>query len=153
LVTHDQSEALSFADQVAVMFAGRFAQVDTPADLYSKPATPAIGQFLGDAMLLDGHATGLTVDCVLGRITLAEPAIGAVLVMLRPEQLQLHEPGGTIARVTSVSYHGPHAIVQLEVPDQTTRLVARVPCDQVPQVAEKVTVTVPAPVRSFPRSS
>ncbi|MEV0283746.1 MULTISPECIES: ABC transporter ATP-binding protein [unclassified Kribbella] len=150
LVTHDQAEALSFADEVAVMFDGRFAQVDSPASVYGKPATPEIGRFLGDAMLLDGHADGRTVDCALGRLELAEPATGDVLVMLRPEQLDLCEPSDRAAQVVSVTYHGPHTMVALELPDQKTRLTARVPGDHPLNVGDKVGIAVPAPVRSFP---
>ncbi|GGR87200.1 Fe(3+) ions import ATP-binding protein FbpC [Micromonospora fulviviridis] len=151
LVTHDQAEALSFADQVAVMFDGRFAQVDSPAGVYGAPATPAVGRFLGDAMLLSGQAVGRTVSCCLGRLDLAEPATGDVLVMVRPEQLVLGEPSDTTASVSSVTYQGADAMVRLELVGQTSRLVARVPGDRVPHPGDKVGIGVPAPVRSFPQ--
>lgn len=151
LVTHDQAEALSFADQVAVMFDGRFAQIDSPAGVYGAPATPEVGRFLGDAMLLDGQAAGRTVTCCLGQLDLAEPATGDVLVMVRPEQLVLGEPSDTTASVSSVTYQGAAAMVRLELVDQTTRLVARVPGDRVPHPGDKVGIAVPAPVRSFPQ--
>ncbi|GAA1502047.1 ABC transporter ATP-binding protein [Dactylosporangium maewongense] len=151
LVTHDQGEALSFADQVAVMFDGRFAQVDSPAGVYAAPATPEVGRFLGDAMLLRGQADGRAVHCCLGRLDLAEPATGDVLVMVRPEQLVLREPSGTTASVASVTYHGADAMVRLDLAGQSTHLVARVPGDRTPRPGDEVGITVPAPVRSFPR--
>ncbi|MEV0564107.1 ABC transporter ATP-binding protein [Dactylosporangium sp. NPDC050588] len=151
LVTHDQGEALSFADQVAVMFDGRFAQVDSPAGVYAAPATPEVGRFLGDAMLLRGQAGGRTVHCCLGQLDLAEPATGDVLVMVRPEQLVLREPSGTTATVASVTYHGADAMVRLDLAGQSTHLVARVPGDRTPRPGDEVGVAVPAPVRSFPR--
>ena len=58
LVTHDQAEALSFADQVAVMFDGRFAQVDSPRQVYQSPATQQTAVFLGDTCLLPADLTG-----------------------------------------------------------------------------------------------
>ncbi|MET8832460.1 ABC transporter ATP-binding protein [Micromonospora sp. NPDC004540] len=152
LVTHDQAEALSFADQVAVMFDGRFAQIDSPAGVYGAPATPEVGRFLGDAMLLGGQAVGRTVSCCLGQLDLAEPATGDVLVMVRPEQLVLGEPADITASVSSVTYQGADAMVRLELVGQTTRLVARVPGDRVPHPGDKVGIAVPAPVRSFPQS-
>ncbi|MEV6925627.1 ABC transporter ATP-binding protein [Dactylosporangium sp. NPDC051485] len=150
LVTHDQAEALSFADQVAVMFDGRFAQIDSPAGVYGAPATPEVGRFLGDAMLLRGQAAGRTVHCCLGQLDLAEPATGDVLVMVRPEQLVLREPSGTTASVLSVTYQGADAMVRLDLADQT-RVVARVPGDRVPRPGDEVGIAVPAPVRSFPQ--
>lgn len=151
LVTHDQAEALSFADQVAVMFDGRFAQVDSPAGVYGAPSTPEVGRFLGDAMLLSGQAAGGTVECCLGRLELAEPATGDVLVMVRPEQLVLREPSGTTASVSSVTYHGADAMVRLDLAGQRTHLVARVPGDRTPRQGDEVGIAVPGPVRSFPR--
>jgi iron(III) transport system ATP-binding protein len=151
LVTHDQAEALSFADQVAVMLDGRFAQIGSPAELYGAPATPELARFLGDTMLLAGQARGRVVDCVLGKLDLAEPATGEVLVMVRPEQLVLDDPSGSAARVVSVAYHGSEAMARLDLADTTTRLVARVPGHRAPQPGDKVHLTVPTAVRSFPK--
>lgn len=150
LVTHDQAEALSFADQVAVMFDGQFAQIDSPSGVYGKPATPEVGRFLGEAMLISGQAAGRTVDCALGRLDLAEPATGDVTVMVRPEQLVLREPRGPAARVVSVTFRGPHAMVHLDLSDRATRLVVQVPGDQVPRPGDEVGIAVPTPVQSFP---
>lgn len=149
LVTHDQAEALSFADQVAVMFDGRFAQIGSPAEVYDAPSTPQVGAFLGEAMLLPGHADGGTVDCALGTLSLTEPAVGDVLVMVRPEQVHLGEPAGQTAKVVSVAYHGPDAMIRLCLAD-TTRIAARVPGQSAPRAETTVQLTVPAPVRAFP---
>ena len=90
LVTHDQAEALSFADQVAVMRDGRLSQVGTPRELYLKPRDRMIAAFLGDAIVLPAR-TGRRLGTVrLGRIAATPPARrGAAEIMLRPEQLQL----------------------------------------------------------------
>ncbi|MFC9689096.1 ABC transporter ATP-binding protein [Kribbella sp. NPDC056951] len=152
LVTHDQAEALSFADQVAVMLNGRFAQIGSPAEVYEAPVTPEVGAFLGETMLLPGHADGRIVDCVLGKLDLAEPTTGAVLVMIRPEQLTLGAPTGLTARVVSTAYHGPDAMLRLDLTETATRLVARVPGHNAPHPGDLVGVAVPGPVRSFPNS-
>lgn len=150
LVTHDQAEALSFADQVAVIFDGRIAQLGRPSDLYDAPATPEVGRFLGDTMLLPGQASGRVAQCDLGTLDLAEPANGEVLVMVRPEQVVLGA-SGPIAKVVSVAYQGPDAMIRLDLQDTSTRLMARVPGHRAPQPGDKVGLTVPDPVRSFPK--
>ncbi|HET6985279.1 MAG TPA: ABC transporter ATP-binding protein [Kribbella sp.] len=155
LVTHDQAEALSFADQVAVMFDGRFAQIGSPSEVYDIPATPEVAAFLGDIMLVPGRAAGHIVDCSLGTLELAEPATGDVLVMVRPEQIQLGDPAGQPAEVISVAYHGPDAMVRLNLANTTTRAVARVPGHNAPHPTTTCHITVPTPVRAFksPRGS
>ena len=73
LVTHDQDEALSMADRVAVLRDGRIAQCAAPQDLYARPADPDLARFIGDANLLDGVLDAGMVDTVLGRLRL-EPS-------------------------------------------------------------------------------
>ena len=68
LVTHDQAEALSFADQVAVMRGGRLAQIGNPFVVYTRPADRATAEFLGDAVILDAWMEGSLATCSLGGI-------------------------------------------------------------------------------------
>ena len=71
LVTHDQDEALSMADRVAVLRDGRIVQYAAPQDLYARPADPALARFIGGANLLDGtlaSAAPDVVDTILGRL-------------------------------------------------------------------------------------
>jgi iron(III) transport system ATP-binding protein len=106
LVTHDQDEALSTADRVAVLRDGRIVQCDAPQDLYDRPADADIARFIGDANLIEGVLGTDTVDTMLGRLRI-EPgclaslgpgngaAAGAVrsgpaTVLVRPEQIELH---------------------------------------------------------------
>ena len=90
LVTHDQAEALSFADQVAVMRGGKLAQVGSPKELYFRPVDPETASFLGDAVVLSATISHGFADCALGRIpVVGESRTGAVSIMLRPEQLHL----------------------------------------------------------------
>jgi iron(III) transport system ATP-binding protein len=124
LVTHDQQEALSTADLVAVVRQGRIAQCDTPQNLYLRPADPWVAGFVGDAVLLSGTVgnSGSTATTPLGTVALAEPPDRprTGTVVLRPEQLRLADPGtaGTVpGTVTDVCFYGHDAKVTVSVPD------------------------------------
>jgi iron(III) transport system ATP-binding protein len=88
-VRHDQEEALSIADRVAVMLDGRIVQAGPPEEIYHRPATRQVADFVGDAQFLPGTATGRRVMTVLGEIPLHGLHEGPVDVMLRPEMLRL----------------------------------------------------------------
>ncbi len=89
LVTHDQEEALSFCDRLAVMNQGRIEQVGTPEEVYHHPGTPFVAQFLGRANLLSGTANGASAHTELGEIAIRPRVSGQVLLSLRPEHLSL----------------------------------------------------------------
>ena len=90
LVTHDQTEALSFADQVAVMRNGRLAQVGPPQDLYLRPVDEPTAAFLGETLVLSAKLEHGWADCVLGRIAVDDRRRqGPARIMLRPEQIQI----------------------------------------------------------------
>jgi iron(III) transport system ATP-binding protein len=89
LVTHDQEEALSFADRVAVMQNGRIDQIGTPEAIYATPRTLFVAQFLGRTNLLLTQADGREAETVLGRLRLHRAASGPVLLSIRPEHLAL----------------------------------------------------------------
>ncbi len=92
LVTHDQGEALSFADQVAVMFEGRLAQAGRPLDLYLKPRDAAVATLLGESIVLPAQLADGRATCVLGNIAVEDRArSGPARIMLRPEQVQFTE--------------------------------------------------------------
>lgn len=118
LVTHDQAEALSFADQVAVMREGRLVQAGAPEDLYRRPIDKGVATFLGEALFFAAKLDGAFADCVLGRVPV-ENANGAATgeIFVRPEQLRLLAPGdpAAIARahVAGVEFSGPSSSVTL----------------------------------------
>ena len=103
LVTHDQDEALSIADLVAVLRGGTIAQVAAPQDLYSHPRDPDLARFVGEANLVVGVATDDVVVTALGPVAMESPATlgsgGRLTVLVRPEQIEVHPgsrgPGGT----------------------------------------------------------
>jgi iron(III) transport system ATP-binding protein len=125
LVTHDQDEALSTADRVAVLRDGKIAQCAAPQDLYARPVDAALASFIGDANLLSGVLGGGVVQTILGSLPVdpsgAEvPAAGPVTVLIRPEQVELEStagPGSLAGRVVSYGYHGHDAVVYVQ-PEQ-----------------------------------
>jgi iron(III) transport system ATP-binding protein len=109
LVTHDQEEALSFADRLAVMRSGQIDQVGTPEDVYYRPRTLFVAQFLGRTNLLLSQAAGPEADTPLGRVRLDREAEGTVLVSLRPEHLTLAAPethDGPIGTIVGRAFKG-----------------------------------------------
>lgn len=92
LVTHDQEEALSFADRIAVMNSGRIEQVGKPEEVYYQPRTQFVAQFLGRTNLFHVDASGSSeVMTQFGRINLDSAAKGKVLCSIRPEHLTLEK--------------------------------------------------------------
>ena len=116
LVTHDQAEALSFADQVAVMRDGKLAQIGNPFVVYTRPADRATAEFLGDAVILDAWLEGSLATCSLGGIPVRRPpAQGRVQLMLRPEQIRIAEDGPIRGVVVDTDYFGPETTVRLKL--------------------------------------
>ncbi|TIC80431.1 ABC transporter ATP-binding protein [Nocardioides sp. GY 10113] len=156
LVTHDQGEALSLADQVAVMAAGRFVQVAPPAELYLEPATPAVASFVGGAALVRGRATAGLADCALGPVPVRGAAEGAVLLAVRPEQVAVtasDDPGSRSAEVLEVSFFGHDATVRVRVLNgaDAVEVTARVAADEVPAPGSRIGLRVIGDVLAFPQ--
>ncbi len=110
MVTHDQEEALSFADRVAVMRNGQIEQIGTPEEVYYQPRTLFVAQFLGRTNLLMSEARGLEADTPVGHVALNRPAEGHVLLSLRPEHLTLEAASSDsengIARIVAREFKG-----------------------------------------------
>jgi putative spermidine/putrescine transport system ATP-binding protein len=141
-VTHDQEEALSVSDHVAVMFGGRIEQMGTPSEMYGSPATPFVAEFIGtmnrlEATVVDGTSgevdhkgIRLTVPAAQG-LTRGE----RVLVLVRPETLEL-EPvagnggdGGLVGDVLTHTFLGP--VTRLKVIGDDVDLIADIPTSRV----------------------
>ena len=120
LVTHDQAEALSLAGTVAVMRAGRVEQVGTPEEVYDRPASRWLAEFLGEADVLPGVASGGVVECELGRFGTGGDLAGTVDVVIRPESVAIGTgPGGephAEAIVVKRSFYGHDQLVHLQLP-------------------------------------
>ncbi|MDZ7676199.1 MAG: ABC transporter ATP-binding protein [Acidimicrobiales bacterium] len=122
LVTHDQQEALSLADQVVLMRRGRVEQVGPPEAVYDRPASRWVAEFLGAAEVFAGTAVHGEVATELGTFP-ADPALtGAVDVLVRPEAIvvdELHPPRAgctcTGAQIVDRSFYGHDQLLRLEL--------------------------------------
>ncbi len=152
LVTHDQDEALSVADKVAVLLDGGIAQVASPTDLYESPASLEVGTFVGEAVVVPADAHGSEATGALGRVRLRTPAQGPVQLLVRPEQLTLvsgEAAAGIDGTVSGVSYHGHDGIVRVRIDHQLT-VSCRVHSRELPARGDTVTVSVSDAVLCFP---
>lgn len=125
LVTHDQAEALSFADTIAVMRTGRLVQVGAAKAVYQCPVDAETATFLGDAILLSAQLENGIAHCALGNIPVGATALtGGQQILLRPEQLSIvqaaQQPTGsdsanTAGVVTGLSFLGSTCDLQIRL--------------------------------------
>jgi spermidine/putrescine ABC transporter ATP-binding subunit len=129
-VTHDQGEALSMSDQIAVMSAGRILQVAAPGNIYRRPADRFVASFVGDVSILAGRLVercGDVAGVLIGDVRVDVPAaalaslsIGDTLdVFLRPEHLTTAArgaPGSLPGTIAAQVYHGDHVDLHIEMP-------------------------------------
>jgi putative spermidine/putrescine transport system ATP-binding protein len=156
-VTHDQEEALSISDHVAVMYGGRIEQMGSPAEMYSAPATPFVAEFIGtmnrlEATVVDGGAGTVEHGGVMLTVNAARDRVrGArVLVLVRPETVELApENGGggpntLVGDVVTQTFLGP--VTRLKVLGPGTDLIADVATAKAATlpVGTRVTATLPA---------
>jgi putative spermidine/putrescine transport system ATP-binding protein len=146
-VTHDQEEALAVADRVGVMNSGRLDQIAEPTELYARPATRFVAEFVGlsnrvRTQVGDGKAT------ILGRqVGLLEGSVesGEGHALVRPESVEITEDGEANARVVSVAFLGPFSRVQCRLdggPDDGQIVVAQVSSSSVEHLTQDAAVRV-----------
>jgi iron(III) transport system ATP-binding protein len=143
LVTHDQEEALSLADRVAVMRDGEIVQVGPPVEVYGRPATRWAAQFVGEVNVLSGVARGGGVETELGVFDLRSAASGSVQVAVRPEQLELRADVNGNAAVVAREFRGHDVLYRLRHEGGKTLLV-QLPSLELYEVGDSVFVR-PAP--------
>ncbi|GIU86292.1 MAG: ABC transporter ATP-binding protein [Acidimicrobiia bacterium] len=149
-VTHDQEEALSLADRVAVMHAGELLQVGTPAELYGSPARRFVAEFVGDADLVPGESDGVRVVTALGTAPVAGDAPrGAVDVVVRPESVRLRLDGSGIGTVERITYYGHDQVIDVAL-GGGGRVRSRVGPGAAFHVGDRVAVQVVGDVVVFP---
>ena len=144
-VTHDQTEAMSMADEVILMRAGRIEQQGAPAELYARPATLFTARFIGGAPMsfldLDDARDGAVIAGTTAPILSAGPGKGRVLG-LRPEDVTVDSaaaPGNLHATVTAVEYLGGEALVTCRIGERP--ILARVRGKDAPPVGATVGVS------------
>ncbi len=110
-VTHDQGEALTMCDKIAVMYQGKLEQLGTPADLYERPKTPFVASFVGRSNQMTGVADNGSIRTAGGTLRADTKLSGPVTVMVRPHRItvqagdkpqtgdSLNQISGTIARI------------------------------------------------------
>ena len=145
LVTHDQDEALSIADKVAVMQGGRIAQVGPPDELYAQPVDPDVARFLGDANLVKGQVASGRAVTALGVLDLRRPIPDTddAWVLIRPEQVELAvgADGELRGKVVHSDYFGHDCVMEVQPSDDGARpITVRTQGAGVPAVGSSVTL-------------
>jgi putative spermidine/putrescine transport system ATP-binding protein len=156
-VTHDQEEALSLADRLVVMNAGRIEQIGTPADLYERPATPFVADFIGKTNFFKGSQSGDTFTTDFGLSLKVNPhAKAANLLGIRPEKIRIaKKPEGGVAAVDVnaiegvvelVSYLGPSTEYRVTIAGARHLLVQQANRDAAEKVeiGQPVLLTIPS---------
>ncbi len=130
LVTHDQDEAMTCSDRIFVMNRGRIEQVGTPQEIYDRPTSRFVAEFLGSANLIEGTANGgLEVATPLGRFRVRQaPAWQKGTLAIRPERCRLADrppaANGVAVKVKDVIYRGDHHEIHLEPGSLRVRVAA-----------------------------
>ena len=117
-VTHDQAEALSIAETVAVMREGRIEQVGTPEEIYSRPGSRWVAGFLGEIEVVPGEARDGRVSCELGTVATDSGVSGEVDVLVRPESVAIGVSGpqdATEAEVIARRFYGHDQLLELRL--------------------------------------
>jgi iron(III) transport system ATP-binding protein len=157
LVTHDQDEALSMADQVALLDEGRIAAADRPRELYRDPPTIATAQAIGEANVIAATTRGGVAECALGRVSVrhagSAPREGASRLLLRPEQIEilLGDLGGSISgEVVGLEYYGHDALARVRLAASEDVLLVRVPGELEVERGQRVWVRVVGSATAWP---
>ena len=155
LVTHDQDEALSMADRVAVLRNGVIAQVGTPQELYEHPADLDLAQFLGEANIVAGTASGGIVRTALGSVAVAPETEGGVSVMVRPEHIKIiaGDGDGLRGHIEELHYYGHDTIMTVRPADGSASLRVRVVGTRPIGTGDAVTVSVDSTASVWPTIS
>jgi putative spermidine/putrescine transport system ATP-binding protein len=112
LVTHDQGEAMALSDRIVVMNRGRAEQIARPTEVYQKPATAFVANFLGRINVLAAHGTGGVVTIGSGRWTVPGARDGACSASVRPERICFSDAEGVAGTVTARIFQGHHWLMQ-----------------------------------------
>ena len=146
-VTHDQDEALMLSDRIGVMSKGRLEQVGSPGEIYEKPASRVVAQFIGWCSLVDGQVRedrvfvsdrGLELDG-------AGPP-GPATAVLRPEHVRIGRPGAgerlRAARVITSDYYGGVSRLLLDLGGDQVMMQEHFPADRRPRAGDRLDIAI-----------
>ncbi|WP_393085637.1 ABC transporter ATP-binding protein [Streptomyces sp. LN704] len=147
-VTHDQEEALSMADRVAVMRSGRLEQCAAPAELYGRPATAFVAEFVGTMSRIPGRLEATTVEVLGQRLPVDGDAPDAreVDVLVRPEAVRVEADDAGDARLVASAFLGAATRVTVRLADGT-EVKADLPTHEAAAIGPGAAVTVRLPER------
>src|SRR4051794_6277302 len=147
-VTHDQEEALSMADRVAVMHAGRLEQCAAPSELYGRPATAFVAEFVGTMSRIPGRLADGTVDVLGQRLPVDGPVPSAteIDVLVRPEAVRVRAAADGKSRVIATSFLGAAVRVTVRLADGTA-VKADLPAHEAAELTAGAAVSVSLPER------
>jgi putative spermidine/putrescine transport system ATP-binding protein len=148
-VTHDQEEALSMADRVAVMHGGRIEQIDTPQNLYNVPQTDIVASFIGRGSFLSGIVSdaGDSFETAAGTFALtpAQGAIGAgpASYFLRPENIHAlgaeeRQPNETVGQIAATTFLGDRHAIVVEIAEGSRMLASTHKQSGAPQIGAAI---------------
>ena len=148
-VTHDQEEAFALADRVAVMHLGRLEQVAPPTEIYQRPRTAFVAEFVGLTNRLPGVADAGMVAVLDSRVPLLEGSAqsGDVTVLVRPESIQLTPSSDGNATVVSMSFRGAICLLRIQLAAGGDPVLVQVPS------AESAELSLGASVRATMRAA
>ena len=151
-VTHDQAEALSLGDRVCVMNHGEIIQIAQPQDIYAKPASLFVAQFVGEMNFVNGVVKAKDrIDCPFGALAVVAPdgvAAGTgVTLAIRPEHVQVSAAprdglGRMLGKIISKNYLGDTALLEVELNGVT--LLVKLAGDSDLTVGQNAVVELPA---------
>ena len=153
-VTHDQREALTMSDRVAVLHQGRIRQLDSPRNVYERPASRFVAEFVGESAFLRVEGDGAGYLFAGEKLTLHAEQTGRRLLMLRPERLQILDGAASgdanVLRgvVAALAYQGESILLHVELADGTTVPVRSSSARSVPLLGETVMLAL-APDDAF----
>ena len=149
-VTHDQEEALAIADRVGVMSGGRLDQIATPTDLYARPSTRFVAEFVGLSNRVGAQVDGSSATILGSQVPVLDGSVtsGPGLALVRPESISVHQNDGANAVVASRAFLGPVSRVYCDL-DSGETVMAQVSSGVADQLSpgSRVRVSIdPAPV-------
>ena len=142
-VTHDQEEALSIADRVGVMRNGQLEQIAAPAELYDRPNTAFVAEFVGLTNPIAGKVSGQTIEILGGVVKTLPGSItsGAGIALVRPESIDVVANKAGTAKVFSASFLGASCRLSISLSDGT-RVTAQLPSTDAVELGAGSSVSV-----------